>query len=474
MSIRLRLALWYGALCGVMLMLVSLITYAIHTRAHYDDLDRVIVQTTEHVADEANQGASSPQLAELPVNPIAPDVLVRAYHSDGTPLIATDVLNGLTIVPASILADPAGPPVDRVARFAPAIVDVRSGGGTFSIVTDASNQRWRLYLLPIPATDDYLVSATPLGRLDASVGRFRALVTILSLAGAGATVLAGLLLAERALRPVSALTTTASRIARVRGFDQRVPVSNPYDELGRMETTFNEMLQSLEHAYRAQQRFVSDASHELRAPMTIIQANLDFVAQRPDLPASEREDALREASREVHRLTRLIGDLLALARADAGVELRFAPVEFDRVVLDALSDARRLTRGQQLRVDAIEPVAVQGDVDRLRQLMLILLDNAIKYTPPPGSVTLTLRRDGTQVAVVVRDQGVGIPPDDLPHVFDRFYRADPARSRDPGGSGLGLPIARWIAEQHGGEVTLTSQLGGGTTATVRLPLQTAL
>jgi signal transduction histidine kinase len=230
------------------------------------------------------------------------------------------------------------------------------------------------------------------------------------------------------------------------------------------------MLASLQQASDAQQRFVSDASHELRAPLTIIQANLDLLERMPALPAEERAEILGEASRETHRLSQLVADLLALARADAGIALQRRRVELDRVLLEAVGDARHLARGQRLEIDALEPVVVSGDPDRLRQLLLALLDNAVKYTPAGGRIGVALARDSTNARLTVSDDGVGIPATDLPHVFDRFYRADPARSRDPGGTGLGLPIARWIVEQHGGDITVTSEPGEGTQVRIQLPV----
>jgi signal transduction histidine kinase len=162
--------------------------------------------------------------------------------------------------------------------------------------------------------------------------------------------------------------------------------------------------------------------------------------------------------------------LLVLARADAGVSLNRCPVDLDAVILEAFREARHLCQGQTLTLDPFEPARVDGDEYRLKQLVLILLDNALKYTPSSGQVTLGLHRRGTDVEMMVHDTGVGIAQEDLPLVFERFYRADPARSRDPGGTGLGLPIAHWIVEQHGGEIKLESQPGCGTTAIVRLPL----
>jgi len=230
------------------------------------------------------------------------------------------------------------------------------------------------------------------------------------------------------------------------------------------------MLASLETAYSTQQRFVADASHELRAPLTAIQGNLELLRRQRTMSDADREEALTELGRESARLSRLVADLLTLARADAGIALRRCPLDLDTLVLDAFREARHLSRGQALKLDPFESARVEGDEDRLKQLLLILLDNALKYTPSDGQVTLGLCRRGTYVEVRVRDTGVGIAPEDLPHVFERFYRADPARNRDLGGTGLGLPIARWIAEQHEGEVRLESQPEQGTTAIVRLPL----
>jgi len=266
------------------------------------------------------------------------------------------------------------------------------------------------------------------------------------------------------------MTQTAQTITLSQDLTRRIEMPAHQDELGRLARTFNEMLESIEAASSAQQRFVSDASHELRAPLTAIQGNLELLSRHRSMPQAEREEALAEVTREANRLSRLVADLLALARADAGVPLKHRLLDLDEVVLDAYHEARQLSQGQALTLDLFEPIQVTGDEDRLKQLVLILLDNALKYTPANGHVTLGLQRQDTGSKITVRDTGVGIPPEDLPHVFERFYRADPARGRDPGGTGLGLPIAHWIVEQHGGKITLESQPGQGTVATVCLPL----
>jgi signal transduction histidine kinase len=191
------------------------------------------------------------------------------------------------------------------------------------------------------------------------------------------------------------------------------------------------------------------------------------------MSATDRAVAVAEASREAVRLSRLVADLLALARADAGVAIRRQPVELDRLSLEAVQESRHLAGGRRVEVEKLTPVVVIGDEDRLKQLLVILLDNAIKYSSASGKVGLRLQQDGSGAELRIRDDGVGIPSGDLPHVFERFYRADPARTRDPGGTGLGLPIARWIVEQHGGEIRLESEPGRGTDVIVRLPVRGA-
>ena len=470
MPLRLRLALWYGGLTGLVVLLVTGLTYALHTRAHYDDLDRLLVAALDHVAAEAQPGATADQLARLLEDPVAPDVVIRVYDADGRIVQAPpNAALAPAIDPRSVVAQPVAHSFDAVVGLAPPLIDIQPGRGSFGLSRGPDGSRWRLYVLPREGSMQSLVAAAPLSRIDASVERFRLLVPLLALVGAVVTLTAGWLLASRALRPVAALTETAGTIARSRDLQRRVPAAKHRDELGQLAATFNEMLASLEQAYQAQQRFVADASHELRAPLTAIQANLELLVRQPTMAPAERQEAVEEAGREARRLARLVSDLLALARADAGVPLRRERVELDRVLLDVLGEARHLARGQHLEVGTLEPVLVEGDPDRLKQLLVIPLDNAIKYTPPGGRVTLELRRNDGTAELVVRDRGVGIPPQDLPHVFERFYRADPARARDPGGTGLGLPIARWIARAHGGDVSLASEPGKGTVATIRLP-----
>jgi len=219
----------------------------------------------------------------------------------------------------------------------------------------------------------------------------------------------------------------------------------------------------------AQKRFVSDASHELRAPLTVIQGNLELL-QRFRMKKADRDAAIAESAREATRLGRLVGDLLSLARGDAGLQLKLKQVQLDKILLEAFEQSQQLSKTHRFELGPLESLLVQGEADWLKQLAIILLDNALKYTPEGGMIRLELHREDNQAVFRVRDSGIGIAPEDLPHVFERFYRADGSRSQRSGGSGLGLSIARWIIEQHSGTIGLESQRGGGTTAIVRLPM----
>lgn len=473
MSIRLRLALWYGSFFAGVLLLVGLLSYAFHARGHYNDFDRLLVTTAGHVAGEAATQTDTPHLVE---GSGGLEVGLRLYGPDGVVRERSPGAEALPpIDPRAVLATPAGPAYDAVARLVPSLVGPppapASGAFGFRVV---GGERWRVYVLPLQRGETifgYVEALTPLAQLDAAIRRYRILLLTLGAAGLTTALVGSWAVASGALQPITRMIETAQAITHSRDLSQRIARPPRRDELGRLADTFNEMLASLETAYRLQQRFIADASHELRAPLTAIHGNLELLRRRRAMPETERDEALAEAEREAARLTRLVADLLVLARADAGLPLNRRPVDLDSLVLESFHTARQLARGQMLALGRFEPVQVTGDEDRLKQLLLILLDNALKYTLAGGQVSLELRRNGTTAEVTVRDTGVGIPSQDLPHVFERFYRADPARSRDPGGTGLGLPIARWIAEQHGGRISLTSEPGRGTSATITLPVR---
>ncbi|HET7133102.1 MAG TPA: ATP-binding protein, partial [Gammaproteobacteria bacterium] len=281
----------------------------------------------------------------------------------------------------------------------------------------------------------------------------------------------GYWMSRRALAPVDRITQTA-RLIGADNLSQRLHVAASGDELERLAQTLNEMIARLEDAFQRITRFTADASHELRTPLALMRTTAE-VALRAPPAAHEERAALEQIVAEIERTSQIVENLLLMARADAGVaELRKHAVNAVDAVRDACSEATMLARVKGLALKARlpdEPLAVHGDGDALRRLFLILLDNAVKYTPTPGTIEVSIGRDRGVVCAAVRDTGVGIPPEHLPHVFERFYRVDRARSRAEGGAGLGLAIGRWIAEAHGGSLRAESVERCGSTFYVELP-----
>jgi signal transduction histidine kinase len=309
-------------------------------------------------------------------------------------------------------------------------------------------------------------STRPLDDLLRTVG------TALILGGllvAGLALVGGLVLARRALAPVADVTETARAISLSGDFSARVEGGHRGDEVGELAVAFNEMLGALEQSHQTLQRFLGDASHQLRTPVTTIRANLDL-AQRPDLPVAERIAILADARDEAERMGRLLGDLLALARAESGARLELAPVELDALLVESVRRARRAAAHVRMSVTSVEPAIVDGDRDRLRDLLAILLDNAARYTPAGGAVAASLEVRAGRAIVCVEDTGIGVDEADRGRLFERLYRGARAREMRPSGTGLGLAIARWIVDSHAGTIELTNRDGGGTVATVTFPL----
>jgi two-component system, OmpR family, sensor kinase len=294
----------------------------------------------------------------------------------------------------------------------------------------------------------------------------------------GAYVIAG-----RALRPIDGIINEVQAITDGRSLHRRLPSASAGDELERLTTTLNEMMERLERSFAALRRFTADASHELKTPLAVLRADVER-AMTPNVPPAERLVALEEALHETTRMADLVESLLTLARADERrFDLHLEPVELEALVREVFETAVILGEagGLTVTMPVVEPATVAGDPTRLRQLFLNLITNAIKYTPRGGSVELSLESFGKTVAFSVRDTGVGISAADLTHIFERFWRADRARSRplltgdrpwmaERGGFGLGLAIGQWIAEAHGGSISVRSRLGRGSTFTVTLPV----
>jgi heavy metal sensor kinase len=319
--------------------------------------------------------------------------------------------------------------------------------------------------------DGTVVLLAPLEEVDRELVRLR--TALLMAVPAALAVASGVayLLARKALAPVEQLRRS-TRAITADHLDRRLPVHNPGDEFGGLAQAINDMIGRLERSFVEVRRFTADASHELRTPLTAIRTEAEVALRNPAVPP-EQQQLLGSILEECGRLTRLTEQLLALAREDAGVApAAREPLDLSDVAAEAAETLRPLAEAKSIQLDLPrrDQVGVRGDATRLRQVFLNLIDNAIKYTLEGGTVEVFCEIQGREAVVLVRDSGVGIPPEHLPHVFDRFYRVDKARDRGQGGTGLGLSIARSVVTAHGGRVDVSSAPGRGTTARVSLPL----
>jgi signal transduction histidine kinase len=334
--------------------------------------------------------------------------------------------------------------------------------------------RLRAYVAPITTRSGQVVGfiqlAQSLRTVDATLRGLASLIIISIAAGLATATIGGWFIAGNILEPIDRVTLTAQKITRARDLGRRIDVPQTIDEVGRLALTFNEMLSRIEELFRAQQRFVADVSHELRSPLTAVRGNLDLLKRGAAEDPAERAQMIEAMDSETARMSRLVSDLLLLARQDAGIPIAKQPIELDTLLLEVFRQAQLTARGVKLTLGAEDQAMIVGDRDRLKQVLINLVDNALKYTPQGGEVILGLTKDDAWVKISVRDTGIGIAPDHIPNLFDRFYRVDKARSRDAGGTGLGLAIAKSVVDAHNGKIQVESELGKGSTFTVWLPL----
>ncbi len=334
----------------------------------------------------------------------------------------------------------------------------------------ANGHRFRL--LSAPVGTGILQVAAPLEEFDEMLDQFTwtaalLLPVMLLMASAGGYWMSG-----RALLPMEQITRTAEDIS-ARNLSRRLPTDGPGDELDRLSTTLNRMFARLEEAFLRMSRFTADASHELRTPVAIIRTTAELSLSKPR-GVAEYVGALERVQRESERTTGLLDNLMTLARGDSddgGIELQ--ALDLASLVRETCSEVRVLADASRLRMETALPEScwIAGDSAALRRPLLILLDNAIKYTPAGGRIAVSLVQEHGHATLSVEDTGIGIGPDDLPHIFERFYRASTDRSRSTGGVGLGLSIARWIITRHAGEISVESTPGKGSVFHVRFPLR---
>lgn len=459
LPVRWRLTLWYAALFALVLALSGgVLFFGLRERLNASFDEQLRDQAAVILATVRIEG-ETPTLQATPGGEQEGEYLLRLL--DGNGAILTDNSAAL-----------GGVPLDRAAVDA-----AMAGQMTLALVTTSDGQTLRLVTMPVHRNgeDGPIVGVLQFGLdhgelnevLD-QVGSTLMVVAPLALLAAAAV---GYVLAGRALAPVSAITRLAAAIS---GHDlhARLNLDLPDDELGQLARTFDGMLDRIEDAFERQRRFTGDAAHELRTPLSLLRSRFDQTMARPRTNA-EYEETILEAQTDVARLTGLVNTLLTLARADAGqLSLEYAPIDLAESVVAVREQYEPLAEeAGVVLVSDTAPTPLVADEDLLVQVLVNLVDNALKHTPPGGRVVLGCRREGPCVRLWVIDSGAGIPAEHQARVFDRFYRVDPGRSRAVGGAGLGLAICRSIAEAHGGTIGLSSRPGHGARIDLVVPAE---
>lgn len=316
-----------------------------------------------------------------------------------------------------------------------------------------------------------IILGYPIAELREALENLFSILLVLIPIAVGISVIGGLFLAYRSLKPVDDVTRRARQIT-AENLDRTIPARTVEDEIGRLITTFNEMIRRLHDSFAQVKQFSADASHELRTPLTVMRGEIE-VALRSGKTPDEYRAVLVSALEEILRMASILDNLMTLAKADQGIkDAELSEVHLDQLIRELYADSEVLAEPKNITmaITDIQPITIVGDRGKLRQLFLNLITNAIKYTPINGAVTLAVHRINGTATVGVADTGIGIPAQEVGLIFDRFYRVDKARSRELGGSGLGLSIAKLIAEQHRGSITVESEVHKGSTFTVHLPI----
>lgn len=451
MPLRLRLTLLYSIFMGGILLIFGTAVYFVVNFILITQVDNTLASVAREL------------IRNVSINPVGELIVVRPPQLNMTANAYIQVwsIDG-EIVDASPSIGEFSEPLDPIGLL---------NGET--LYQDSTFEGVRLRVLTVPMSlEGRMIGTLQVG---ASLGLIEAtrtdLVRIMISIGVIAVLLAALgswAVLKRALTPLETIAYSVDQINKADDLSRRIPYRGRQDdEVSYLVVSFNQTLERLESLFKSQQRFLADVSHELRTPLTVIKGNIDLMRRIK----TTDEDILNGMDDEVGRLTRLVGGLLMLVQAESGkLALSFAPVELDLLLTEVFTEVRVLAGSKvKVHLNEIDEVIVRGDRDRLKQVLLNLVANAIQYTPTGGEVFLSLSKIAGQSRLIVRDTGPGIPAEDLPHIFDRFYRAEKSRTRSKAsGFGLGLSIAKWIIEQHGGQIKVESKESEGTTFVIWL------
>jgi heavy metal sensor kinase len=463
-SIRFRMALWYAALLAGALILFGAASYIGLERYLQKSLEESLIKQGRSIGDvlivNINQSGQDYVQNEITEH-YSPEIngrFIRVTQADGKQIFISGLPKDGTFDPVRV-----PPPQLPVSQAFSHEVEMSDGHEILLHALPYQARDGTRFLIEVGAPYNQIESVLRGLLLTFAIG----LPFIVALAMSG-----GYVLMRRALRPVDEIRQKAAQITS-RNLSERLPVVQTGDELERLATDLNRMIERLEESFQQINRFSADASHELRTPLTVLQGELESMAQNSSNLPPETRDTIGSALEETQRLTKIVENLLAISRLEAG-EARGQLERLDLAELTrSTADQMRLLAEEkhiELNCNGVVPVDVDADPARLKQVVVNLLDNAIKYTPEGGSVSISVIKQDSRAVLEIADSGIGISSDDLPHIFDRFYRADKARSRQMGGTGLGLSIVRSICLAHNGQVRVTSTEGHGSVFRVELPL----
>jgi heavy metal sensor kinase len=460
-SIRFRLTVWYAGLLALLLLLFGASTYL--GLRHYlnqtlnESLGRQARQIGENFLIDVATGGEAYVISEINEH-YAPELnnrFIRVTRADGSALYVSGKPKESRFDPSAVSA--VGAPVDRDFMR-----EAHAPGGVLLIYTHPFVERTgQRFLIEVGAPYEQVEDVLHGLLLALALGL--PLTVIVAISG-------GWLLMRQALNPVDEITRGAEQITS-RNLSQRLPVARTGDELERLSAALNRMIERLEESFLYVSRFTADASHELRTPLTILRGELEAASGQPEVAPDLRE-TIESALEETERLSRIVESLMAISRLDAGeAKMDYDALDLAELASSTTEQMRLLAEDKEvaLRCESEELVSIEGDRARLKQVIVNLVDNAIKYTPAGGLVGVKVCASNGRALLEVNDNGVGIPPEALPHIFERFYRVDKARSRQMGGAGLGLSIIKAIVTAHGGLVRVESVEGRGSRFLVELP-----
>ena len=457
MSLRLRLTIIYTTLLSGVVLLLSIVVYSMVSVVVTNQVDAELELLANQIIDAMRADAAGEMVVEVQDLNLPSTMYYQVWS------LQNQLLN------ASENAGSFEAPMDSTypeKMAAPTYKDVQIQTEPFRVLT-------------VPLTVEGQVN----GWLQVGIQIFdlrytqRLLIFVLSIAALFSIIVGGVvgwMVTGQALEPLETMAEVTRQITSTDDLSKRIPVvTGSNDEINELVLSFNQTLVRLERLFNSQRRFLADVSHELRTPLTVIKGNVGLMRMMNEVD----DESLSSIEAEVDRLTRLVGDLLLMAQAETGrMPLTFEPVEIDELVFEVFEQMKTLSGGKHdIRIKNIEPAIVSGDRDRLKQVLLNIGSNAVKFTPEGQQIWFNLAVSGNWVQIEVVDRGPGISKEEIQHIFERFYRGDKSRTRSQKdvGFGLGLPIAYWIVRNHGGRIDVDSKVGDGTVFTIWLPISLA-